>query len=68
MIDADKKMIGRPEILAKLEDLDLGALSQEWEVGKVTLQDIVDALKKPFRDPRDEFPQPLLQSDVLKME
>lgn len=68
LIDADKKMIGRPEIIAKLEDLDLEALSQEWEVGKVTLKDIVDALKKPFRDPRDEFPQPLLKSDVLKME
>jgi len=68
LIDADKKMIGRPEIIAKLESLDLEALSQEWEVGKVTLKDIVDALKKPFRDPRDEFPQPLLKSDVLKME
>ncbi|PKG47614.1 MULTISPECIES: Tex family protein [unclassified Planococcus (in: firmicutes)] len=68
LIDADKKMIGRPEIIAKLEDLDLESLSREWEVGKVTLKDIVDALKKPFRDPRDEFPQPLLKSDVLKME
>lgn len=68
LIDADKKMIGRPEIIAKLEDLDLEALSREWEIGKVTLKDIVDALKKPFRDPRDEFPQPLLKSDVLKME
>lgn len=68
LIDADKKMIGRPEIIAKLENLDLEGLSQEWEIGKVTLKDIVDALKKPFRDPRDEFPQPLLKSDVLKME
>ena len=68
LIDADKKMIGRPEIIAKLEDLDLESLSREWEVGQVTLKDIVDALKKPFRDPRDEFPQPLLKSDVLKME
>ncbi|MEZ0479876.1 Tex family protein [Planococcus sp. SSTMD024] len=68
LIDADKKMIGRPEIIPKLEDLDLEALSVDWEIGKVTLKDIVDALKKPFRDPRDEFPQPLLKSDVLKME
>lgn len=68
LIDADKKMIGRPEIIAKLEGLDLEALSVEWGIGKVTLKDIVDALKKPFRDPRDEFPQPLLKSDVLKME
>lgn len=68
LIDADKKMIGRPEIIAKLEGLDVEALSAELEIGKVTLKDIVDALKKPFRDPRDEFPQPLLKSDVLKME
>lgn len=68
LIDADKKMIGRPEIIAKLEDLDLEVLSVEWGIGRVTLKDIVDALKKPFRDPRDEFPQPLLKSDVLKME
>lgn len=61
-------MIGRPEIIAKLEDLDLEVLSVEWGIGRVTLKDIVDALKKPFRDPRDEFPQPLLKSDVLKME
>lgn len=68
LIDADKKMIGRPEIIAKLEGLELMELSEEWGIGKVTLKDIVDALKKPFRDPRDEFPQPLLKSDVLKME
>lgn len=67
-IGADKKLIGRQEIVEKLEGLDINALSLEWEVGKVTLKDIVDALKKPFRDPRDEFPQPLLKSDILKME
>lgn len=67
-IGADKKLIGRQEIVEKLEGLDVDALSLEWEVGKVTLKDIVDALKKPFRDPRDEFPQPLLKSDILKME
>lgn len=67
-IDADKKMIGRPEIIAKLDSLAIESMSAEWGIGTVTLKDIVDALKKPFRDPRDEFPQPLLKSDVLKME
>ncbi len=67
-IDADKKMIGRPEIIAKLDSLAIESMSTEWGIGTVTLKDIVDALKKPFRDPRDEFPQPLLKSDVLKME
>ena len=43
-------------------------LAENLEVGEITLQDIMDALKKPFRDPRDEFPQPLLKNDILKME
>ncbi len=67
-IGADKKKIGRSEIVQQLESMDLDLFSSEWQVGKVTLQDIVDALKKPSRDPRDEFPQPLLKSDILKME
>ena len=37
-------------------------------IGKETFKDIVDALKRPMRDPRDAFPQPLLKTDVLKME
>ena len=38
------------------------------EVDSYTLQDIVDALQKPNRDPRDELPKPLLKSDVLHIE
>jgi protein Tex len=37
-------------------------------VGEPTLIDILDNLKKPGRDPRDEMPKPILRSDVLKME
>ena len=35
---------------------------------QTTIQDIVDTLMKPARDPRDEFPQPLLKTDILQME
>jgi uncharacterized protein len=68
LIGADKKDVGKPEVAEKLEQLELKELSEKWGVGEVTLQDILDALKKPNRDPRDEFPQPLLKSDILKME
>lgn len=68
LVEADKKDVGKPEIAEKLEQLALQELSEKWGVGEVTLQDILDALKKPNRDPRDEFPQPLLKSDILKME
>jgi uncharacterized protein len=50
----------RKESLADLADL--------LEVGELTLVDILDALAKPGRDPRDELPPPLLRQDVLSME
>lgn len=68
LVGADKKDVGKPNVSEKLEQLDLQELSGKMGVGEVTLQDIVDALKKPNRDPRDKFPQPLLKNDILKME
>ncbi|AIY04409.1 hypothetical protein Plano_0444 [Planococcus sp. PAMC 21323] len=68
LVGEDKKSVGKVGISEKLEALELSELSAEWGVGEITLKDILDALKKPFRDPRDEFPQPLLKNDILKME
>lgn len=68
LIGEDKKSVGNPGISEKLEKLQLDELSEKWGVGEITLKDILDALKKPNRDPRDEFPQPLLKNDILKME
>lgn len=42
--------------------------AKEIGVGLPTLSDIVDALLKPGRDPRDELPKPLLRTDVMSME
>ncbi|ALS79724.1 RNA-binding transcriptional accessory protein [Planococcus kocurii] len=68
LVGEDKKSVGKAGLSEKLEALELSELSAGWGVGEITLKDIVDALKKPFRDPRDEFPQPLLKNDILKME
>ncbi len=46
----------------------LDELADLLEVGRPTLADIMDALLRPGRDPRDDLPKPLLRSDVLKME
>ena len=43
-------------------------LAQVLEVGEPTLIDILDALVRPGRDPRDDLPKPILRSDVIKME
>jgi len=46
----------------------MSKIAKEIGVGEPTLTDIIENLKKPGRDPRDEMPKPILRSDVLKME
>lgn len=58
----------RPRLRALLQRKDLDRVARELEVGLPTLRDIIDALLKPGRDPRDELPPPILRQDVLKME
>ncbi|MBN2304560.1 MAG: RNA-binding transcriptional accessory protein [Anaerolineae bacterium] len=48
--------------------LDVPALAAALDVGVPTLQDILDDLSRPGRDPRSELDPPVLRSDVLKME
>jgi len=52
----------------KVEELGLARLAQQLQVGEPTLQDIVDELQHPGRDPRDELPAPLLRTDILGIE
>ncbi len=52
----------------ELSDLDIGKTAEELQVGTLTLNDIIQELSKPGRDPREELPKPILRSDVLKFE
>ncbi len=61
------------KIAEKLYKMDLDKcdqleLSKELDIGIITLKDIIEELKKPGRDPRDEMPKPIFRTDVLKME
>ncbi|MCB2203050.1 RNA-binding transcriptional accessory protein [bacterium] len=47
---------------------DLDALAKELETGMPTLEDILDEIARPGRDPREDLPKPLLRTDVLKMD
>ena len=51
-----------------LKTIDIKQTAQELEIGELTLQDIINELSKPGRDPRDDMPQQILRSDVLKFE
>ena len=42
-------------------------LAEELGIGEITLNDIINELKKPARDPREDMPAPILKSDVLDM-
>ncbi|WP_163102425.1 Tex family protein [Peribacillus alkalitolerans] len=60
--------IGSEGLKEALNNVSLEEVSSEFGIGTLTLKDIIDALVKPGRDPRDELPKPLLKSDILKME
>ncbi len=64
----NKKELGTQKAEEAIAALNVQVLSESLGIGVVTVQDIVDTLMKPSRDPRDAFPQPLLKTDVLKME
>ncbi len=51
-----------------IKSVPLTTLSEEIGVGAPTLRDILDALERPGRDPREDVPPPLLRTDVLKLE
>lgn len=53
---------------SKDKESGLKVLAEELEVGLPTLKDIVEEVKKPGRDPREEMPKPIFRSDVLRME
>ena len=56
------------ELREKLKRINVKELSKELDVGELTLQDIINELSKPGRDPRDDMPKQILRSDVLKFE
>lgn len=58
----------RREWVEGIKSVPLTVLSEEIGVGAPTLRDILDALERPGRDPREDVPPPLLRTDVLKIE
>ena len=71
-IGFDKKDLKDKEKLEQLRNrlktIDISKTAKELEIGEMTLQDIVEELSKPGRDPREDMPKPILRSDVLKLE
>lgn len=67
-VGASTDQIGSEQLSEKLKQLNIEETAMELEVGIPTLKDIIDALIRPRRDPRDEVATPLLKKDVLQLE
>ncbi|MED4160020.1 Tex family protein [Shouchella clausii] len=67
-VEAEQKDIGTDKLKQRLNSLNQGELAETLDIGTLTLADIIDALARPNRDPRDELAAPQLKQDVLKME
>ncbi len=67
-VGAKPEQIGSSELSEKLKQINVEEIATELEIGIPTLKDIIDALIRPLRDPRDEVPTPLLKKDVLQLE
>lgn len=60
--------LGSDNLKDKLQSYPVKDLASELEIGELTLKDIIEALLRPGRDPREDLPQPLLKTDVLTLE
>ncbi len=67
MLDLSITDLGTDKLIEKL-DIDVDDYSKKLNTDVYTLQDIIECLKKPNRDPRDEMPKPILRSDILHIE
>ena len=64
-LECTLKDVGTQKLINKLNEVNKEELSKELKTDIYTLEDVIESLKKPNRDPRDEMPQPLLKSDIL---
>lgn len=63
---ADKNKLDLLKSKIKLVDID--KLATKLNAGVFTVKDILDALAKPGRDPREDLPAPLTRQNIIKLE
>ena len=59
------KDIGTKKLVDALDNIDVEKVATKYNTDKYTFDDVIASLKKPNLDPRDNYPQPILKSDVL---
>ncbi|MBO4403771.1 MAG: helix-hairpin-helix domain-containing protein, partial [Treponema sp.] len=52
----------------KISEASKKQLAEKYSVGETTINDIIEELAKPNRDPRDGYPAPIMQKGVVNFE
>lgn len=60
--------VGTDSVRTRLGELSVPDTARLLEVGEPTLRDIIEALQRPERDPREALDKPLLRQDVLSLD
>ncbi|MDR1970857.1 MAG: helix-hairpin-helix domain-containing protein [Treponema sp.] len=63
-----RSILGSATVTGGLSTAAITGLKEKHGVGDVTITDIVEELKRPNRDPRDDCPKPAMQKGLLNFE
>lgn len=67
-LDLPLQSVGTGSLRTRLGELSVPDTARLLEVGEPTLRDIIEALQRPERDPREALDKPLLRQDVLSLD
>ena len=56
------------KLQSQVKNTDPALLARELAAGEPTVRDILDALAKPGRDPREDLPAPLTRKNIVKLD
>lgn len=60
--------LGTEKLINKLDNINEHEVSKMLDIDLYTLHDIIDSLKRPNRDYRDDYQMPILKSDILTID
>lgn len=60
--------LGTEKLIKELDKLNISDTSKLLDIDMFTLNDIIDSLKQPNRDFRDDYDMPLLKNDILTID
>ena len=64
----DVKDVGTEKLSDELSTLNIEEYANKLKTDIYTLSDVISSLQKPNRDPRDDYAQPILKSDILSID